>query len=376
MAQPSQEPIFVFTGAYTGFPPHPRGRADGVDVFRMQPETGSLTHVSTQPGVDNPTYLAVSSDHRQLYAINAVNEIDGVPGGAVEAFSIDQQTGALTFLDRVSTVGPGPAFVAVDSARRFVLVANYHGGSIALFPVLEDGRLAPASDFIQHVGSSVHPSRQAEPHAHSINLDPTERFALVADLGLDRIVVYRLDRENRKLVLNDPPFAALEPGAGPRHLDFHPNGQFVFVINELASTVTGFIWDGRRGALTALQTLSTLPPGWVGENSTADIHVHPSGKFVYGSNRGHDSLAVYTVDETSGQLTYVENTSTRGKTPRNFAIDPTGRFILVANQDTDSIVTFRVDQSTGKLAPNGDVVSTGTPVCVKITPMGGTADRR
>ena len=234
MAQPPHEPVFVFVGAYTGFPPHARGRADGVDVFRMNSETGSLTHVSTQPGVDNPTFIAVSADHRYLYAINAVNEIDGVPAGGVEAFSIDQHTGALTLLNRESTVGPGPAFVTVDRARQFVLVANYHGGSVALFPVLEDGRLAPASHFIQHVGSSVHPTRQAEPHAHSINLDPTERFALVADLGLDRIVVYRLDRENRKLVPNDPPYAALEPGAGPRHLDFHPNGQFVFVINELA----------------------------------------------------------------------------------------------------------------------------------------------
>ena len=217
----------------------------------------------------------------------------------------------------------------------------------------DDGRLAPASDFIQHVGSSVHPSRQAEPHAHSINLDPTERFALVADLGLDRIVVYQLDRAKRKLVLNDPPYAPLEPGSGPRHLEFHPNGQFVFVINELSSTITGFAWDGRRGALTALQTLSTLPPGWVGENSTADIHVHPSGKFVYGSNRGHDSLAIYAVDATTGRLTHVANAPTGGRTPRNFAIDPTGRFILAANQDTDTIVTFRVDQSTGRLAPTG-----------------------
>jgi 6-phosphogluconolactonase len=369
MAPLSPAPIFVFTGAYTGFPPHPRGRADGVGVFRMNSETGALTHVCTQPGVDNPTFIAVSSDHRLLYAINAVSEVDGVPGGAVEAFSINQETGALTFLNRESTIGPGPAFVTVDRTGKFVLAANYPGGSIALFPVLDDGRLAQASDFIQHVGSSVDPSRQAAPHAHSINLDPTETFALVADLGLDQIVVYQLDRTNRKLVLNDPPYAQVDPGSGPRHLEFHPNGQFVFVINELSSTVTGFAWDGRRGALTALQTLSTLPSGWVGETSAADIHVHPSGKFVYGSNRGHDSLAIFAVDALTGRLTYVENTPTGGKTPRNFGIDPTGRFLLAANQDTDTIVTFRIDQVTGKLTPTGDLVSTGTPVCVKITPM-------
>jgi 6-phosphogluconolactonase len=368
MAAQLQEPVFIFTGAYTGFPPHARGRADGVTVFRMQPETGALTHVFTQPGVDNPTFLAVSADHRFLYAINAVSEVDGVPGGAVEALSIDPATGALNFLNRQSTIGPGPAFVTVDRTGRFVLAANYHGGSVALFPVRDDGQLAPASDFIQHVGSSVNPSRQAEPHAHSINLDPTERFALVADLGLDRIVVYQLDRETSKLVLNDPPFAPLEPGSGPRHLEFHPNGRFVFVINELSSTITVFAWDGQRGALTAVQTVSTLPPGWAGENSTADIHVHPSGRFVYGSNRGHDSLASYAVDEATGRLTYLENTPTGGRTPRNFAIDPAGGFILAANQDTDSIVTFRVDRSTGKLAPTGDLISTGTPVCLKIIP--------
>jgi 6-phosphogluconolactonase len=370
MAEQSQEPVLVFTGAYTGFPPHPRGRAAGVDVFQFNPDTGSLTHVSTQPGVDNPTFICVSSDHRYLYAINAVSEIDGVPGGAVEAFSIDQATGALSRLNRQSTIGPGPAFVAVDRAGQFVLEANYAGGSIALFPVLEDGRLAPASDFIQHVGSSAHPTRQAEPHAHSINLDPTERFALVADLGLDRIVVYRLDRDNRKLVPNEPAYASLDPGAGPRHLEFHPNHRFVFVINELASTITAFAWNGDHGALAPIQTLSTLPPGWVGENSTADIHVHPSGKFVYGSNRGHNSLAIFAVDERTGRLTYSDTVSTQGRTPRNFAIDPTGRFILAANQDTDTIVTFSINQSTGALTPTGDVISTGSPVCIKITPMG------
>jgi 6-phosphogluconolactonase len=370
MATGSQSPIFVFVGAYTGFPPHARGRAEGIDVFRMNPDTGSLSHVFTQPKVDNPTYLAVAADHRFLYAVNAVPEVEGVPGGAVEAFSIEQQTGALTFLNRETTIGPGPAFVAVDRTGRFVLAANYHGGSVVLFPVLDDGRLAPASDFIQHVGSSVNPERQKEPHAHSINLDPTERFALVADLGLDQIVVYRLDRLARKLVPNDPPFASSDPSAGPRHLAFHPNGRFVFVINEIASTVTSFAWNGERGSLTALQTISTLPLGWVGQTSTADIHVHPSGKFVYGSNRGHDSLAIYSVDESTGRLTYVENASTLGKTPRNFAIDPTGQFILAANQDSDTIVTFRVDQSTGKLSPTGDVVSTGSPVCLKIVPMG------
>lgn len=320
-----QGPVYVFSGAYTNFPPHVRGRANGIDVFRMNPDNGSLTHVSTLQGVDNPTFIAVSANRCFLYAINAVNEVDGVPGGAVEALSIDQAAGMLRFLNRESTIGPGPAFVTVDRSQRFVLVANYHGGSVALFPVLDDGRLAPSSDFIQHVGSSVHPTRQAAPHAHSINLDPSERFALVADLGLDRVVVYRLDRENGKLVLNDPPYASVEPGSGPRHLDFHPNGRFVFLINELASTVTSFAWHGQRGALTALETLSTLPPGWAGENLTADLHVHPSGKFLYGSNRGHDSLVTFAVDETTGKLMYLENTPTLGKTPRNFAIDPPGR---------------------------------------------------
>ncbi|HJS09091.1 MAG TPA: lactonase family protein, partial [Pirellulales bacterium] len=250
-----------------------------------------------------------------------------------------------------------------------VLVANYGGGSVAVLPIDKDGRLRPASSFVQHKGSSVNPKRQEAPHAHSINVDPAGAFAVVADLGLDKVLVYRFDAAAGTLTANDPPHATVSPGAGPRHFAFHPSGRFAYVINEMNSTVTAFAYDAKKGTLSEIDTKSTLPGPQQG-NSTAEVQVHPSGKFLYGSNRGHNSLAIFRIDEKTGALTAAGHQLTGGRTPRNFGIDPTGKFVLAANQGSDSVVVFRVDQETGKLEETGQSIKVPTPVCVKFLPVG------
>jgi 6-phosphogluconolactonase len=251
-----------------------------------------------------------------------------------------------------------------------VLVANYGGGSVAVLPIGADGALKPASAFIQHTGSSINASRQKEPHAHSVIVDPSDRFVYVADLGIDRVMIYRLDGAKGSLVANDPPFAATEPGAGPRHFALHPRGRFAYVINELVNTVTAFGRDPERGGLTPLQTISTLPAGQqpLPSYSTAEVLVHPSGKFLYGSNRGHDSITVFSIDEKSGRLTFVETQPTQGSTPRGLGIDPTGAYLIAGNQRSDSVVVFRINQETGRLTPTGSKIDVGAPVSVKFVP--------
>jgi 6-phosphogluconolactonase len=245
-------------------------------------------------------------------------------------------------------------------------VANYGSGSVAVLRISDDGRLESASAFIQHEGSSINPSRQKAPHAHSINVDSGNRFAFAADLGLDKIMIYRFDPAQGTLAPHQPESVSLKPGAGPRHFAFHPTGRYAYVINELDSTVTAFTCQPERGALNAIQTISTLPQDFRGENSTAEVQVHPTGKFLYGSNRGHDSIAVFAIDPSSGRLTYVENEPTQGQTPRNFGIDPTGTFLLAANQDSDTVVVFRIDVTSGQLQPAGQTVKVPSPVCVKM----------
>jgi 6-phosphogluconolactonase len=252
----------------------------------------------------------------------------------------------------------------VDHQGKNVLVANYGGGSVAVLPVQEDGRLRPASSFIQHKGSSVDKGRQEGPHAHSINVDAGNRFAVAADLGLDKLLIYKFDADKGTLTANDPPFASVAPGSGPRHFAFHPLAPYAYVINEMKSTVTAFNYDRNRGELKEIQTLSTLPEEVKGD-STAEVQVHPSGKFVYGSNRGHNSIAIFQVDDKTGRLTAAGHQPTGGKTPRNFGIDPTGRYLLAANQDSDTITVFRIDPKSGKLTPTGQKVDVPRPVCVK-----------
>jgi len=355
--------LWVYVGTYT------TGKSKGIYLYRLDLESGSLTPSGTPAEVINPSFVAIHPNRRFLYSVNEVPRRDGKNTGAVSAFSIDPKTGTLTYLNDASSGGAGPCHLVVDGEGKNVLVANYGGGSVAALPIDENGQLSRASAFIQHAGSSVNPDRQEGPHAHSINLDSANRFAMAADLGLDKILIYRFDSKRGRLSVGETPWAKVSPGAGPRHFAFHPSGNYAYLINELASTVDAFAYDAEAGALKNLQTISTLPEDFEGESYTAEVQVHPSGKFLYGSNRGHDSIAIYSIDAATGKLTFVGTESTRGKTPRNFGIDPTGMYLLAANQSTDTIVVFRIDQETGKLDATGNVVEVPSPVCVKMMPI-------
>lgn len=353
--------FFVYVGTYT------RTDSEGIYVYRMDAGTGALSYV-TYVASEEPTFLAFDPDQNFLYAVNEVPEFQGRSSGAVSAFAVDKDSGRLSFVNQQPTNGPGPCHVTVDATGQYAIVANYLGGSIAVLPIQEDGSLGEVCDFIQHEGSSVNPDRQQEPHAHSVNIDSGNRYAFAADLGIDKMMVYELDLEQGKLIPNSTPSTSVKAGAGPRHFTFHPSDRFAYLINELDSTITAFACDLAQGTLTEIETVPTLPPDFSGRSTCADIHTDLSGKFLYGSNRGHDSIVIYAIDQESGRLTYVGHEPTQGSTPRNFAIDPTGTFLLAANQNGNSIVTFRVDGDTGKLTPTGDVTNVPMPVCIKFLP--------
>ena len=348
----------VYIGTYTS------GNSKGIYQLSLDTLPGQLTQVGVTSGVKNPSFLAIHPSQKYLYAVSEVASVEGKKTGAVSAFAIHPKTGALKSLNWQSTGGGGPCHVVVDHSGQAVLVANYGGGSVASLPIGKHGRLKPAASFIQHKGSSVNPQRQKGPHAHSINVDPKNRFAVAADLGLDKIFVYKFDAGKGTLTPNDPPSTSVAPGYGPRHFAFHPNGRYAYVINEILLTVTAFKWDAEKGVLTELQTIPTVKKVKQGF-STAEVQVHPSGRFLYGSNRGDNSIAIFRIDRRSGKLTAIGRESTRGKTPRNFGIDPTGRFLLAANQSTHNIVVFRIDQKTGQLKSTGHSIEIPNPVCVK-----------
>ena len=352
----------VYIGTYT------RSGSQGIYLSYLDLANGSLAPAELAAKVANPSFLAIHPSRPLLYAVGEMGNFQGKKTGAVSAFSIDLKTGRLNLLNQQSSQGPGPCHLVVDRSGRNVLVANYGGGSIACLPIRPDGRLGQATSSIQHEGSSVDPRRQQGPHAHSINLDAAGRFAVVADLGLDKILIYRFDADGGKLTPNQPPWTKLPPGSGPRHFAFHPGGRYAYVINELSSTVAALRYDARRGTLESLQTVSTLPAGFDGRSSTAEVQVHPSGRFLYGSNRGHDSIACFAIDAATGKLTHIGHQSTQGKTPRNFRLDPTGNYLLAANQATDNVVVFRIDPKTGKLSPTGHSITVAMPVCIRMMP--------
>lgn len=348
----------VYIGTYT------QKNSKGIYAYRFEATTERFTALGLVAETTNPSFLAVHPGRRFLYAVNEIGNYAGSNSGGVSSFAIDRETGKLTFLNEVASGGADPCYVALDETGKYVLVANYTGGSVAVFPVVEGGRLGKASAFVQHAGSGVNPQRQEGPHAHSINMSPGNRFAIAADLGLDELLVYRFDPAKGALAPNDPPFARVNPGAGPRHFDFHPYGKFAYAINEMQSTVTALSYDRVRGVLQPLQTVSTLPKDFKGSSDAAEIQVHPLGRFLYGSNRGHDSIAVFAIDAEKGTLTPVAYVPTQGKTPRNFAIERTGSYLFAANQDSNNVVIFRIDPKTGRLTPTGQVLDVPSPVCV------------
>ncbi len=360
--QPGARPgrLWVYIGTYT------RQASKGIYLGQLDLANGRLEAVELAGELTNPSFLAIHPSRPLLYAVGELGDFAGKKAGAVSALSIDPPSGKLTLLNQQPSGGPGPCHVSVDHTGRCVLVANYSGGSVACLPIGEDGRLGKATSFDQHRGAGPNPKRQDGPHAHSIQLDAANRFAFAPDLGLDKVFIYRLDPAEGKLTPNEPAFAAVAPGSGPRHFDFHPNGRYAYVINELGSTITAFRYDPERGVLSTLQTVSTLPEGFQGNNTTADVHVHPSGKFLYGSNRGHDSIAIFAVDAESGKLRLIGHEPTQGKSPRNFGIDPTGTYLLAANQDTANVVVFRIDPASGKLQATGSSAKVAYPVCVKM----------
>jgi 6-phosphogluconolactonase len=350
--------MLMFIGTYT------QGKSEGIYSLRMDAQTGEMQALAVAKGIENPSFLAVHSRLSCLYAVSETAEYNGKKSGAIAAFSLDEGTAELRFLNSKPTFGEAPCHLALDGSGRYLLAANYGGGSVVLFPISEDGSLGDASDFQQHHGSSVDPVRQSSPHAHSVTPDPSNRYVYAADLGLDRIMIYRLDASSGKLLPNDPPFIATKPGSGPRHFCFHPNGRLAFLISELGNTITAYAYEAAGGSLRELHTVSTLPGGFTEHSTCADIHVHPNGRFVYGSNRGHDSIAAFSIRESTGKLTLLDIASTGGANPRNFAIDPSGRFLLAANQDSDSIVVFRIDAQTGVTKPTGTRIEVPTPVCI------------
>lgn len=354
MAAPKH--YLVYIGTYTG------EKSKGIYVSDFDAATGKLEPLTVAAELANPSFVAPHPNGRFLYAVGEERS------GSVSAFSIDPKTGTLTFLNRVSSHGNGPCYARVDKTGKAVLVANYGSGTFAVLPIEADGKLREASAFIQDEGKGADPSRQERPHAHSLNPSPDNRFAVGADLGLDKIFVFKFDAAQGTLTPNNPPFWQVKPGSGPRHFAFHPNGKFAYVTNEMASTVDALAWNAATGELRGLQTISTLPAGFRGETTTAEIQVHPSGKFLYDSNRGADSIAVFAIDERKGTLTALGQTPTQGKVPRNFGLDPTGSFLIAANQKSDNIVVFRINKASGQLTPTGQVLEVGSPVCVKFVP--------
>ncbi len=359
----SGKDYYVYIGTYTG------PKSKGIYLYRLETGKPALVQVGVAAETPSPSFLAIHPNHKFLYAVNEVDNFKGQKSGAVSAFAIDRSTGLLTAINEQSSGGPGPCHVSVDHAGKVVLVANYAGGSVAAYPIEKNGGLGAAGTFIQHRGSGVNSQRQSTPHGHFITMDKPNRHALACDLGLDEILVYHLDAKKALLTPNDPPYGTVEPGAGPRHLAFHPNGRFVYVINELASTLTTFTYDSKQGRLEKIETVPTLPKGFSGNNSTAEVQMHPSGKFIYGSNRGHNSIAVFSIDQKSGRVQLVQHESTRGKTPRGFDVDPSGRFLVAANQDSNSLSLFAIDQASGRLSPIGEPIPAPMPVCVVFMPV-------
>lgn len=351
--------VAVYIGTYIG------GGSVGIYYGALDTASGELT-ITGSVAAERPSYLAPDPQRRFLYAVSEVDEGADGKRGAISAYALDAQTGQPKLLNTRPSGGAGPCHVSVDPSNRFVFAANYLGGTVAMLPIQSDGCLGAPTDIARHRGSGVNPDRQKEPHAHSITPDPAGRYALAADLGTDSIIVYAIDYANGRLLPNGSPWRSPRPGAGPRHLALHPAGRFVYVINELDSTIAVYHYDALAGTLDAAQTISALPSGFAQTSFAADIHIEPSGRFLYASNRGHDSIAVFAIDAETGRIALQGFTPSGGKTPRGFALDPTGAFLIAANQESGNLAVFAVDSETGLPSPTGQSVRVPNPTCVKM----------
>lgn len=337
-------------------------------LYHLNPATGELLPLGAMKGGAQPTYLTMDAAHRHLYAVSETQTFLGAPGGGVSALAIDPRTAMLTMLNQQPSTGASPCYISLDRTGKNALVANYSSGNVAVLPVRPDGQLAPPSATDQHQAPNGPHKNQDQPHAHSFLPAPDNRYVFSADLGTDKVYGYQLDAGAGKLTPQPAPAFMAKPGAGPRHLTFHPNGRWAYLENELNSTVTALAYDAKAGTFQEIETESTLPAGFSGDNSGADVHVSPDGRFLYTSNRGDNSLAVFSITPADGRLALVQHVSTQGKTPRNFALDPSGRVLLVANQNSDNVFTYTVDKQTGKLTATGKSVSVPSPMFVEVVP--------
>jgi len=350
----SASDYFVYFGTYTD------GAARGIYGYRFQPETGKLTSLGLVAEAPNPAFITATPDGRYLYAVNWKGDARDPQGDTVSAYAVDQKTGKLTFLNKGESRGEMPTNLTVDHTGKTLLVVCYTGGNITGYKIGPDGRLSEPTAFFKHTGKSVHPVNG--PHSHGVIVSPDNLHAFVAEVGLDQVRSYRLDAANGTLTPSDPPFVSVAPGTAPRHLAFHPNGKYLYANDESRPAVT--VFQVEEGHLKEIQEVPAIPADFKGRNATAEIQIDAKGRFVYVSNRGHDSIAVFAVDQTRGTLTPVQHASTQGKTPRNFSLDPTGNYLFAANQNSDTVVQFKVDPATGKLTPAGQPLAVPTPVCV------------
>ena len=348
----------AYIGTYTS------GKGEGIYIFELDAATGKLTQTGVSK-LENPSYLTVDSRCRYLYAVVESDEFEGKNGGAVCAFSINSKTGGLELLNCQPTKGVAPCHICTDSSGKYLFAANYGEGTITAFPIATDGSIEPHSSIIQHQGSGPNPDRQEKPHAHYVTLTPDEKHLCAVDLGIDRIMVYGFDMQNGCLIPDESLYVTLKPGSGPRHMEFHPNGKFAYLINELDSEIVVLGYSPSDSTFHKLQCISALPEGYTGISYGAAVHISPDGNFLYVSNRGHDSIGVFRVEKATGSLELVSHFPTHGKFPRDFALDPTGKFLFVANQNSDTIVQFEINCETGELERVGDIIEVPIPVCVK-----------
>jgi 6-phosphogluconolactonase len=363
-SKPPAKASLVYAGTYTG------AKSKGIYAYWVQTsnlevsQNITLVPMGLVAETPNPSFLEFDVKRRLLFAVNEQDQ------GGVSAFQVEAGTGKLTALNQRPSMGRGPCHLVLDKTGRNILVANYDSGSVAVLPVAADGRLGESTSVVQHTGRSVNRERQTGPHAHCVTIDAANRFAFVCDLGLDKVMSYGFDADTGRLTANDPAFAALKPGAGPRHMVFRPDGRFAYVVNELNSTITVFAYEAQAGKLTEVQTVSTVPEYFDGPNSGAEIGVHPSGKWLYVSNRGMNTVVLFNVDASKGTLAWVEEQGTGGKTPRHFGIEPSAKHLTIANQDSDTLLICRIDDGNGRLKPSGLFADCPMPACARFWPAG------
>jgi 6-phosphogluconolactonase len=375
---PPKNATLVYVGTYTGTPE----KSKGIYLFWLKTEgNGVSQNITLMPlGVaaetQSPSFLTLDTKRRLLFCANEIDSYEGKSSGAVSAFSIDPATGKLKLINQQSSMGAGPCQLVLDKTGRNLLVANYNNGSVAVLPVDADGRLGEATCVIQDAGKGRNPQRQEGPHAHCVTMSPDNQFAFVCDLGIDKVLSFKFDAEHGKLVPNDPPFFQTKAGAGPRHLVFHPNGKFAYVIDELDSTITALAYNDKTGTLTELQTLSSLPGYYDGPNKAAEIGIVPSGKFLFASNRGNETVVLFAIDSEMGTLNWIEEQNTGGKTPRHFGIQPSGKHLAICNQDSNTVLVCRIDAMNGRLKPSGVLAEVPSPACALfLPPVGGEKEK-